>query len=450
MKRALLLLAALGGCGPIGSAEPPAVRVAVFSSDATPPLGHPLCGGWIKPAEAVDQPLLLKGILLEAGPTRCVVAALDWCVLRGEAYDALRSAIARGAGVPPASVAVQCTHTHSAPIGDARAERLIAATSAPLRHLDLSWLAKVADDAARAVAQARGRLRPVTHVGTGKGRVDRFASNRRVPGPDGKIRVRYSATKDAALREAPEGLVDPWLRTVTLFDGPKPLVRLHAYATHPQSFYGDGRVHPDTQGWAREELERDEGVPQIYFTGCGGNVTAGKYNDGSPADRAALIRELRAGMDRAVADTARTPVGEVSWNSVEVRLPPRTEPAHSEASRRKMMEDPKAAPTARLTSACSLAWIERLKERATIDVSRLRIGPVDFLHLPGEPFVEYQLHAQSLRPDRFVVVAGYGEGGPGYLCTDAALLEGGYEPTASEMGPPGESVLKETIAGLLR
>ena len=64
--------------------------------------------------------------------------------------------------------------------------------------------------------------------------------------------------------------------------------------------------------------------------------------------------------------------------------------------------------------------------------------------------IEYQLHAQSARPDRFVAVAGYGEGGPGYICTDAALAEGGYEPTMSLVGPPSEAALKSAIEELLK
>jgi hypothetical protein len=27
----------------------PELHLATFSCDVTPPLGHPLCGGWIKP-----------------------------------------------------------------------------------------------------------------------------------------------------------------------------------------------------------------------------------------------------------------------------------------------------------------------------------------------------------------------------------------------------------------
>src|SRR5690349_14892194 len=30
--------------------------VSSFWCDVTPPIGHPLCGGWIKPLEAVDDP----------------------------------------------------------------------------------------------------------------------------------------------------------------------------------------------------------------------------------------------------------------------------------------------------------------------------------------------------------------------------------------------------------
>ena len=57
------------------------------------------------------------------------------------------------------------------------------------------------------------------------------------------------------------------------------------------------------------------------------------------------------------------------------------------------------------------------------------------LHLPGEPFIEYQLAAQKLRKDTFVCVAGYGDGGPGYIPTDKAFLEGGYEPTVALAAP---------------
>jgi hypothetical protein len=399
------VLLAAAACGPAREDAPPGLRVAYFQSDATPPVGSPVFG---KPIEVIQEPLLLKGILLEDRGTRYVLAALDWCTTRTRSYAAFRRRLAEAAGTAEPHVAVHCVHTHSAPFdGDVTEDLLERATSA----------------AAAAVRDAAGRMRGFTHVGVGRARVDEFASNRRVPGPDGKIRVRYSATKDPSLRAEPEGLVDPFLRTVAFFDGPTPLVRLHYYASHPQSFYRDGRAHPDTPGWARARLEKEEGLPHVYFTGCGGNVTAGKYNDGSPEARARLIDRLADGMRRAsfASNVEREEVRAVAWKVVPVRLPLRPAPE----------------------SDAGGFW-------PAIELSRLTLGPAEILHLPGEPFVEYQLFAQALRPDRFVCVAGYGDGGPGYICTDAAYGEGGYEPTASRVGPPVEGVLKRALTDLLR
>jgi len=60
-------------------------------------------------------------------------------------------------------------------------------------------------------------------------------------------------------------------------------------------------------------------------------------------------------------------------------------------------------------------------------------------NLPGEPFVAYQLAAQAMCPDRFVCMAGYGEYGPGYICTAIAYGQGGYEDSrVSRAGPEVE------------
>ena len=55
--------------------------------------------------------------------------------------------------------------------------------------------------------------------------VDAQAARRRLP--------RYSATRDAAIRDLPEGLIDPWLKAISFWDGDQPLAAINAYATHP-------------------------------------------------------------------------------------------------------------------------------------------------------------------------------------------------------------------------
>lgn len=69
------------------------------------------------------------------------------------------------------------------------------------------------------------------------------------------------------------------------------------------------------------------------------------------------------------------------------------------------------------------------------------------LHLPGELFVECQLAAKEMRPDRHVMMTAYGDYGPGYIGTVRADEEGGFEtqPTSSNVAPDVEAVLQAAM-----
>lgn len=87
--------------------------------------------------------------------------------------------------------------------------------------------------------------------------------------------------------------------------------------------------------------------------------------------------------------------------------------------------------------------------KTPLELSVLEIGGASLLHLPGEPMLEFQKYAQDLAAGRFVAVAGYGDISPGYLCTDRAFDEGGYEPSASNGAPGTEARAKTAIRQLL-
>jgi hypothetical protein len=427
----------------------PALHLATFSCDVTPPAGHPLCGGWIEPVRAVDDPLRALGVILLGMGQPVVLCAVDWCGVRNGANLAWRRALAEAAHTVPENVAIHCIHQHNAPFADVEAERLAeAAPGAPL-SLDLKFFDRVVEQSADAARAAMAHTSPFTHIGTGQARVEKVASNRRILGPDGKVKaVRYSATKDKTVRDEPEGLIDPWLKSLSFWDGERPLVALSYYATHPMSYYGDGRVTSDFCGLARQKRQDEEpGVFQVYFTGSAGNITAGKYNDGAKENRAVLRDRIYQAMKAAWKRTERRPVSGCEWRVEPVRLPARAEKSFGEEESRRLLEDPKAAPAKRGNASFQLAWLKRLDR--PIPLTCLDFGKVLVLHLPGEPFIEYQLEAQRLRPDAFVCVAGYGDGGPGYIPTAPAYLEGGYEPTVA-LAAPSEDLLHEKTAKLLK
>ncbi|MHC4398795.1 MAG: hypothetical protein ACYTG0_03855 [Planctomycetota bacterium] len=422
------------------------LRLATFSCDVTPPPdGHPLI--WITPVKTVETPLLAKGIVLDDGRGRYVVCAVDWCGLCNSSYELFRGKIAAAADTPANHVAVHCVHQHTAPYTDGDAQRLLDQHPSPPRYVDFQFLDDVTDRLAGRVREALDSFEPLDRVGRGEARVERVASTRRIPVAEGKIRSRMSSCTDPELRAMTEGTIDPMIKTVTLARGENPLVRMHYYATHPQSFYGGPRACSDVPGFARERLEKKENVFQIYFTGCSGDVAMGKYNDRTPRARDELTERLYAGMEAAVAATRLKPAAAIRWHTLRLALPARTDPGHTPDDNRARMTDAGSNAVARIRAATRLAYAER-SERP-IDLSALEIGDVCLLHLPGECMVEFQLFAQRIRPDRFVAVAAYGDLGPGYICTEQSFSEGGYEPSASRVAPHSEGLLKAAIGQLL-
>lgn len=231
-----------------------------------------------------------------------------------------------------------------------------------------------------------------------------------------------------------EGLIDPWLRTVAFYSDDRKVVCCHYYATHPMSYYGDGRASSDFPGLARKQRQQDEpATTHMYFTGCAGNVAAGKYNDGSRGMREVLARRIYDGMVAADHDLKREPVETAEWRTSEILPVPRN-PDHAEMLA-QAISNRQNAVVGRNRPAFELAWLQRLDAKLPIVLSCLRLNDVSMLHLPAESFVEYQLRAQELGAGRFVATAAYGDGGPWYIPVKEAFPQGGYEVSVAFSDP---------------
>jgi hypothetical protein len=384
-----------------------------------------------------------------------VLCAVDWVGIGNGTYDEFRQALAKAAGTSADRVALHTLHQHDAPGADSEAEALLAARSLGGAMAHVAHVRKVIDDAAAAVRAALAKPQAVTHLGVGAAKVERVASNRRVLGPDGKVQyVRYSSCKIAEAIAAPEGVIDPLVRLVSFWNGDQPLAVLSYYATHPQSYYGQGGVSWDFVGMARAQREASlPGVAHIHFNGAGGNVAAGKYNDGSPERRPELAARLAAGMKTAWEATERVPIAsaDVEWRSTEVRLPLRTDIGENEASLTALLDNSGARLQDRIRAARDIAWGRRANAGKTIQLTCLHLPGTYVVHMPGELFVEYQLAAARMRPEATVCMAAYGDYGPGYIGTQIAYSQGGYETGyVSRTAPEVEKVLMDGMAELLK
>jgi hypothetical protein len=353
-----------------------------------------------------------------------VFVAVDWCEIRNDALTRWQEALAEAAQTTPARVMVCAVHQHDAPVADLEAERILRASKATGTICDLDFHERAVQRVAAALRESLKSLQTVTHLGVGQAKVERVASNRRYTLPDGSVRFdRTSSTRNAFAIEADEGLIDPWLKTLSFWNGGTPIAALSGYAVHPMSYYGSGEVSADFPGLARARRQRDTpGVKQIYLSGCSGNVTAGKYNNGDRANRAVLADRLHEAMVAAWTATKRHALETVRYRSTPVRLDPRDGPGFTvDDLRRKLTTEIK--PFQQCLAAMGLSWRKRADAGHRIALPLLDLGVAQLLVLPGEAYVEYQLAAQRARPDSFVLAAGYGEGATGYIPTERHFEE---------------------------
>jgi hypothetical protein len=436
-------------------AAEPAVKLAVFDVDATPPVGSAMA---YDPVRRLDElTLRCRGIVLLPvsgvdGDKPVVLCAVDWIGIANEGHDAFREALAEAAGTTRDRVAVHTLHQHDAPGCDFTAERIMHELKLTnYARFDGTFHRQVIRRAAAALRSALPAAQPVTHYGWGAAEVKQVASNRRILGADGRVRAtRYTATKDPALRAEPEGVIDPQVSELSFWNGDRPLAVLSYYACHPQSYYRTGVPSPDFPGIAR--FIRGQAVPEalhVHFNGAGGNIGAGKYNDGAKENRMQLALRLAEGMKQAWTSTKRQPLaaGDLGWQTVPVRLPAAP---HLNAARlaQAIKTQP---PHGYIDPADQLAWLKYSESGHAIDIACLRVGAVRVLYMPGELFVEYQLAAKAMRRDLHVAMAAYGDYGPGYIGTAAAYREGGYETSAkaSNVDPKAEQILMSAMKRLL-
>lgn len=423
------------------------LKVAVFDVNATPPVGSQLTYGQMKNSD--DLSLRAKGIILIGAGKPIVLCTVDWIGIANESQDVFKDSLAKAAGTTPDRVVVHTLHQHDAPICDFTAEKILKRNNMPLYCFDGTFARRLIKDIQKFIVLSIPKAEPVTHIGLGKALVYNVASNRRINKKDGKVgAMRGSSCTDSVLRAMPEGLIDPEISLISFWNRNKPVAVLSFYATHPQSYYLTNIANPDFVGIAR--YFRQLVVPDallIHFNGAGGNIAAGKYNDGSHEMRLILAERVAEGMKKAWENTRKYPIetADIKWLREPLLLPYNPKIAEVEKNMRE-----KENENYYISNFLSrYGWYERRKEGKSIETSCLMIGNARLLFMPGELFVEYQLAAKKMAPDKFVVMAAYGDYGPSYIGTKVAYDEGGYEIDVSPVTGEAEKIIMNVIKNLL-
>jgi hypothetical protein len=379
------------------------LRAAVAKVDITPPPGTPI-SGHVRDYDGVRTRLYASVLLLDDGATKVAMVTIDLSGSGGEVTDGFRWAVAEAASIPRENIMVAAAHNHSGPAWDKNS----------------GWNQKVLRDVANAVATAVQELRPVT-VGYGEDQID-FAINRR-KFIEGRSVVRLN----------PDGPCDNRVKVLRFDDGRSldPLAVLMHCVCHPcVHTWGDKFTTPYPNGYPKMSAdfpgEAKEFIEKVY----GGRTTA-LFLQGCAGD----IRPNLPGFPYRCGDEA-----DIRWIGRNLGC------AVIRASDRSVVREELARRPATYPIRCATRQVElpafNAGEKVRCELQAMKIGPYLFLTLPGEPFVEFGFQLEKAVADRAIpVVVGYANGSIGYICTDRAHNEGGYEPNNSKSGPGSEGIL---------
>ena len=440
-------------------------RVGVATVDITPEPGLPLMGNFRDDygAQGVHDRLWARALVFADGQgNKAGLLAVDVCMLDRENVAFIREVIGGECEVPPENVLVHATHTHSGPAtsGKLGMEAEVAAHQEAIE----AFLRK----AASAIVEADGGLQEAD-LTIGHAREERVSFNRRLRRQDGTTQMNWEALQpgfDATQVVEAWGPIDPEMICLTVRQKSGSTAALVNFGLHPAILAGDNWLYSaDYPGYLVGELSRllEQEPTCMFFNGCCGDVNHVDYRDANQGRGyemaehvgSLLALEAREAIEGSEAVAAGN-VGIVREQVVLERLKiSPAEQARCEEVLREAREHPPEGQVDGLPDAyfanLRLGMARVQDHPDEVEVMTIRIGDMAIVGLPGEAFCQLGLEIKRRSPACHTLVAGLCNDAIGYLPTEDAFLQGGYEPTVgSTFYEPGSAErLVEAAVGQL-
>lgn len=425
------------------------------TADISPQNSQFLCGypHVERYSAGIHDPLLSTALCLADGREQVMFIAND-ILLVGKAGTArARARIAAGTGIPAHNIMITATHTHSGPL---TLDYVSWEPDPVVPKTDAAYVQLLEDGIVAAALAAHAKVQPA-EVGLAVADATGVGSNRRNP----------------------QGPADPQVPVLVVrsADNHKPIACMLVYSMHPTVLHEDSKwVSADFPGAARQYLQQNvlgTDCPVLYHTGPAGNQSPRHVTHGSSfAEVRRLGEMLGCAVARVIPRITYSSSVALQSQQRNIDLPRKEFPSVTEAER--TLEGARAhfetlrkerAPRAETrTAECDWFGAEETLTLAQADldgrldaqyaqclpaeVQVIRVGAWSFVGWPGEIFVDYALAVKKQFRNAFVLSLANGELG-GYIVTEEAALEGGYEASNALFGPEAGKLLVQTTQELL-
>ncbi len=422
------------------------LKVGYGQTNITPPMGIEIDGYFIpRIADGVLDELEATAVAIELDGKRVVLITLDILDTNQYYCTELREAIEQATGVAADAVFIHSTHTHTGPmLSDDSDSELCAFYTDFLRR-------RIVDVASFALSD----LKPAK-MGFGTGIAPNVAFVRRFRMKDGSVRTNPGVNNPDIV--APIGEIDERVSVVRFDrDGAETVVLVN-FANHPD-VVGGCKISADWPGMVRRTVEQAiDNTKCLCFNGAQGDINhvnvhpkAGDFNgmfiDFDDVSRGYshakyIARVVTGGVLQIYDKVEYADVNDIDYMVKKVELPSQMPSLEELPEAIRINEIHKAGRdeelpyegmmlTTVVAEAGRMVKLMNGPKSFGMPISGIKIGPVAFIGLPGEPFNGIGRAIKDTKGYGLIIPCCLTNGGEGYFPMQDAYDEGGYEARSS-------------------
>jgi hypothetical protein len=258
----------------------------------------------------------------------------------------------------------------------------------------------------------------------------------------------------------PAGEIDPTVGVLyTEDDLRQPVLTWVNYAMH-QDTVGGTWISADYAYFLAQFLAKIKGPEMltIFTIGAAGNINHWNVRRPGPQRGFETARGLGEVLGSAVAKayTHLEPLSGLRVRAVSeaIDLPLARITLEQVEQAKKVLAQPPPPNVDFTIERVQASKVMRVQNRkgqpVRAEIQALAVGPVAFVGIPGELFVELGRRIRQQSPFAYTFVVELANDGVGYLPTREAFQQGSYEPTSSPLEPGGGEKIADTAIGLLK
>ena len=414
----------------------------------TPAMGIQIYGYYKERiADGVLDELEVNAIAFSDGNKKAVMVSIDHCGIRRDVMEEYKDEIVKQTGLDRDAIYLHATHTHTAP------QIFSDAMTNDKRVLDYKEFVKL--KVVDACAFALNDLKPAK-MGFGTAKAENVAFIRRFRMKDGSVKTNPGVNNPDIVAPIGEMDVNVCVLRFSREDGD---IVLANFANHPDTV-GGNKISGDWPTLFRHVTEKALiNTKSIFFNGAQGDVNhvnvhpkGGDFNDmfndfdgcSRGYGHTRYIARVMAGAVLQIFDKVEyVDVEDIDYLQKEYQIPTNKATTKEELALAHKYNDLHNAGrddeipfkemmlTTVVAEAARMVRLENAPDTNPLIFSALKIGPVGFFGIPGEPFNVVGREVKKTKGYKMVIPTGLTNGYEGYYPAMDAYLEGGYEARSS-------------------